>query len=548
MTLSLIRGREIFLLVVLLLTLVEMHNEAQAKPCSLDQGAAARGCLDGPVTGSLQSGIGAIYGWVCNANHVEIEIDGTTRLVAAYGTEREDTQTNCGDIDNGFGLLQNWARFGEGPHTVRALADNVEIGRATIVVATLGQEFVKDLGEPSFGVNDFPDPGQNVTLIWQESAQNFFLTNGTSASGGVPSLRAKAVLENPASGSFRSGIGVVSGWVCDATRIDLEVDGTIHWQAPYGTTREDTQGVCGDINNGFAYATNWNRLGSGVHTLRALADGQEFGNATFVVTTLGQERVEGKSKETSLVDFPGVEQQTQVQWQESVQNFLISGATFPGAFIELCTTQQGKVGSGTNEVLVQWRNPCLLSGNTSEVRFQGKTQQALHRATGTFAAADQDGFMLCKDLLEIEQRGHIFTSSDFRLLDQEGNEVTGCVFVPPGTEVATLLQVAAFSQLNFNAPFLVRYNQQPTLEFIAPPPQNPPVLTITPLQIEFASVPVDQSNDQTFTIANTGESLLSGGITMLAVGSGGSEGVFQLLSPSTLTLSPGPPPQDITVP
>jgi hypothetical protein len=535
-----------FLTIVLSLLLFGKVGQVWAKNCSLDPGVAAKGCLENPTAGTALSGIGIFSGWVCQAGQVTLEVDGRLQLGTGYGTERTDTQTACGDTNNGFGLLYNFALLGEGSHTVRALADGQEFARATFVVATLGQEFVRGLDGQSFPVTDFPETGQAITVVWQEGLQNFVIRSETSASGGQPSLTPRARLENPGAGSFQSGLSVVSGWACEATTIELIVDETIHWQAAYGTIRTDTQGVCGDTNNGFGYLTNWNRLAPGVHTLRALADGQEFGNATFVVTTLGEEFRLGLSRETGLVNFPTGNQQTQVQWQQSLQNFVVSGATFPGAFTELCTTQQGTASSGANEVLVQWRNPCLLSGNTSEVRFQAQTRQALQGAEGIRTAADQDGFMLCKNLLQIEQNGQIFGGQDFRLLDQDGNQVTGCVLVPLGTEVTTLLQVNTTSRLNFNAPFVVRYNQQILLEFTAPPIPNPPVLTVTPLRVEFTPVEVGQSNDQTFTVSNTGGSALVGGMTLIAAGSGGSEGVFSLLSSTLLNIAPGQS-QEVTV-
>ena len=59
---------------------------------------------------------------------------------------------------------------------------------------------------------------------------------------------------------------------------------------PSGATRP---GVCGDSDNGFGLLFNWNLLGDGTHTVRALADGVEFDSATFTVTTLGKEFVRG---------------------------------------------------------------------------------------------------------------------------------------------------------------------------------------------------------------------------------------------------------------
>src|SRR5918992_2731893 len=90
---------------------------------------------------------------------------------------------------------------------------------------------------------------------------------------------AQALLENPQPASFQSGIGVISGWVCTATRVDIDFDnGAFTLQAAYGTSREDTRGVCGDADNGFGLLFNWNILGDGEHRVRALADGVEFAN------------------------------------------------------------------------------------------------------------------------------------------------------------------------------------------------------------------------------------------------------------------------------
>ena len=53
------------------------------------------------------------------------------------------------------------------------------------------------------------------------------------------------VLENPGMTADmlyaeRSGISVISGWVCEAEEIVIELNGT-EWKAGYGTTRTDTK-------------------------------------------------------------------------------------------------------------------------------------------------------------------------------------------------------------------------------------------------------------------------------------------------------------------
>ena len=139
----------------------------------------------------------------------------------------------------------------------------------------------------------------------------------------------RGVLENPKPGSFQSGIGVLSGWVCEATAVELEfhhgVTGTVsRATAGYGTGRGDTEDTCGDTDNGFGLLFNWNLLGDGLHTVRALADGVEFARSTFTVTTLGLGAYPtGLSGECSVPDFPTTGQTTVIEWQEAQQNFVI---------------------------------------------------------------------------------------------------------------------------------------------------------------------------------------------------------------------------------
>ncbi len=114
--------------------------------------------------------------WTQTALRVELPIlNGSQRIEAAYGTDRADTEDICGDRDNGFGLLFNWNLLGDGVHMVRALADGVELGRATFTVTTLGVEFLRGVQGETV-VRDFPRVGEAVRLIWQEAWQNFVIT------------------------------------------------------------------------------------------------------------------------------------------------------------------------------------------------------------------------------------------------------------------------------------------------------------------------------------------------------------------------------------
>jgi hypothetical protein len=122
----------------------------------------------------------------------------------------------------------------------------------------------------------------------------FFTVSAVMVTAGVLSLSlprivwAQATLENPQPGSFQSGIGVVSGWVCDAKQITLVFDGVHTFAAAYGTARGDTQATCGDTNNGFGLLVNWNLLGNGQHTVQGLRDGVACAHVTVTVTTFGE--------------------------------------------------------------------------------------------------------------------------------------------------------------------------------------------------------------------------------------------------------------------
>jgi hypothetical protein len=134
---------------------------------------------------------------------------------------------------------------------------------------------------------------------------------------------AQAKLENPEPGSIQSGIGVISGWVCDTSRVDIVIDG-VSFQAGYGTSREDTRPVCGDADNGFGLLFNWNLAKDGTHTVQALAGGVEFAQVTVNVVTLGAEFLTGLAASSIAPDFPSPGLSTTTQWQQSLQNFVIS--------------------------------------------------------------------------------------------------------------------------------------------------------------------------------------------------------------------------------
>ena len=288
------------------------------------------GYLENPGSGSKRSGVGVISGWVCDAEDVEVEIDGNRVMKAAYGTERADTEGVCGDSNNGFGLLFNWNLLdrSQKEHTARLLVDGEELDQTTFTVTTFGEEFLRGAsGETT--VKDFPLPGNMFRLVWQQALQNFMLAplklQKIEATKALPPLPG-GLLENPSQASLQSGVGVISGWVCDAEDVEVEIDEEVH-QVAYGTERMDTLNACGDTNNGFGLLFNWNHLEDGVHNARLIVDGEVRDQTKFVVTTLGQEFLRGAQKTVMVSGFPKEGQKTSLEWQQSDQNFIITDVT-----------------------------------------------------------------------------------------------------------------------------------------------------------------------------------------------------------------------------
>ncbi len=160
--------------------------ESDLEQCEQPVAINTRGStFEDPANDSVRSGIGLIRGWVCAANEVEIQIDNAqgrvATLDAAYGTSRPDTNGMCGDENNGFGLTYNFNHLPEGEYTIRAMADDLPIGREanfTVVHLTTFENddrFLRGL-EGECRAENFPADGQTTTLKWEQSLQNFSIT------------------------------------------------------------------------------------------------------------------------------------------------------------------------------------------------------------------------------------------------------------------------------------------------------------------------------------------------------------------------------------
>lgn len=134
--------------------------------------------------------------------------------------------------------------------------------------------------------------------------------------------RAQSALDIPGNGDTLSGIGVISGWKCEAQGdITISLDAGDPIPATYGFPRGDTAPMCSDDgHNGFFSFFNWAILGDGAHTAVAYDNGVEFARSTFTVVTTGEEFLLGASGECTIPDFPAPGETSRFAWNQSTQH------------------------------------------------------------------------------------------------------------------------------------------------------------------------------------------------------------------------------------
>ena len=136
----------------------------------------------------------------------------------------------------------------------------------------------------------------NRRMTFWEARRSFLLCLYLGLVVLAPSLAHAAALENPSGGLFYSGIGVISGWKCEANG---EPHRALQRGEPiplvYGSERPDVldAGACDSADVGFVAIWNWANLGDGTHTAVVYDNGVEFGRSTFQSPRLGRTLSEG---------------------------------------------------------------------------------------------------------------------------------------------------------------------------------------------------------------------------------------------------------------
>ena len=139
----------------------------------------------------------------------------------------------------------------------------------------------------------------------------------------VPSLTHAATLDIPGNGTTLSGIGLISGWKCEANGdLTIRFNGGDSIPLLYGSERGDVRdvGACPDADVGFVAVMNWGNLGDGEHTAVAYDNGVEFARSTFTVVTTGEKFLEGAHARVSVQDFPRTGETATFEWNQSTQH------------------------------------------------------------------------------------------------------------------------------------------------------------------------------------------------------------------------------------
>ena len=141
----------------------------------------------------------------------------------------------------------------------------------------------------------------------------------------APSLVHAAILEIPGTGTTLSGIGVISGWKCEANGpLTVSFDGGDPIPLPYGSKRPDVlaAGACASAEVGFVAIWNWWNLDAGEHTAVAYDDGVEFSRSTFTVVRASEEIpfLTGVTAECTVLDFPEWGTNARFEWNTGTQH------------------------------------------------------------------------------------------------------------------------------------------------------------------------------------------------------------------------------------
>ena len=172
-----------------------------------------------------------------------------------------------------------------------------------------------------------------------------------------------------------SGIGVISGWKCDAGALTVRFDGGEPIPVLYGAERADVlnEGACDHANVGFVSIMNWGNLDDGEHTAVVYDDGVEFGRSVFTVRRFREAFVRGASLTLPVQDFPHQGDNAVFTWSQATQHLELADA-FAAPTSTDPPNCAGWVSSEGDHDSPEWVQACLEAGADPNARDErGRT-------------------------------------------------------------------------------------------------------------------------------------------------------------------------------
>ena len=166
-----------------------------------------------------------------------------------------------------------------------------------------------------------------------------------------------------------SGIGVISGWKCDAGALTVRFDGSEPIPVLYGAERADVlnEGACDHANVGFVSIMNWGNLDDGEHTAVVYDDGVEFGRSVFTVRRFREAFVRDASLTLPVQDFPHQGDNAVFTWRQATQHLELADA-FAAPTSTDPPNCAGWVSDEGDHDSLEWVQACLEAGADPNAR------------------------------------------------------------------------------------------------------------------------------------------------------------------------------------
>ncbi len=250
-------------------------------------------------------------------------------------------------------------------------------------------------------------------------------------------------IEVPVQESTVSGIGILSGWKCEAGTLTVRFNGDEPLEILYGSSRDDTLDVCGDSDNGYVLLVNYNLLGEGQHTAVVYDDEVEFDRVSFIVVTPGVEFLEGASGAGTIRLSDG--QRVRVEWSEGTQGFVATEFVSPS----ICTTKTARVFDNDSDIAT-WEvtNPC--DGETLDIDI---------------TVLSPGAFRVWPGGLVFGQSGDRFHRSHYHWFDRNTLDDLRDNIASGSTKETTVDLRIPRTSLDFLQPFQIYYYQELIFEF-----------------------------------------------------------------------------------